>query len=101
MKRRIQNVLLVGAALAALALGGAQVANAVSGSGTSTHGAKTTKHLAKHHRSHTRARSAAEPADSERGQEQPGAEVPGNDGPGGHADEPGNPGADHQFQGEE
>ena len=28
-------------------------------------------------------------------------EVPGNDGPGGHADEPGNPNADHQFDGAE
>ena len=30
-----------------------------------------------------------------------GSEVVGNDGPGGHADEPGNPNADHQFQGQE
>ncbi|MGI8631964.1 MAG: hypothetical protein ACR2NA_05370 [Solirubrobacterales bacterium] len=30
-----------------------------------------------------------------------GKEVPGDDGPGGHADEPGNPNADHQFQGKE
>ncbi|HXM76280.1 MAG TPA: hypothetical protein VN971_05870, partial [Thermoanaerobaculia bacterium] len=30
-----------------------------------------------------------------------GSEVPGNDGPNGHADEPGNPNADHQFQGSE
>src|SRR4051794_35314389 len=29
------------------------------------------------------------------------SEVPNNDGPGGHADEPGNPNADHQFQGVE
>lgn len=29
------------------------------------------------------------------------SEVPGDDGPGGHADEPGNPNADHQFQGVE
>lgn len=29
------------------------------------------------------------------------AEVPGDDGPGGHADEPGNPNADHQFEGVE
>ncbi|MEA2472595.1 MAG: hypothetical protein QOE06_510 [Thermoleophilaceae bacterium] len=34
--------------------------------------------------------------------EAPGAETAaGNDGPGGHADEPGNPNADHQFQGAE
>jgi hypothetical protein len=30
-----------------------------------------------------------------------GSEVTSNDGPGGHADEPGNPNADHQFQGQE
>jgi hypothetical protein len=30
-----------------------------------------------------------------------GSEVPGDDGPGGHADEPGNPNADHQFEGAE
>ena len=29
------------------------------------------------------------------------SEQTGNDGPGGHADEPGNPNADHQFQGQE
>jgi hypothetical protein len=39
--------------------------------------------------------SASEPAGES------GSEVPGNDGPGGHADEPGNPNADHQFQGAE
>jgi len=33
--------------------------------------------------------------------EQAGSETPGNDGPGGHADEPGNANADHQFEGEE
>ena len=37
---------------------------------------------------------AAEAAES-------GSEVPGDDGPGGHADEPGNPNADHQFEGQE
>ena len=35
------------------------------------------------------------------GGESAGSEVPGNDGPGGHADEPGNSNADHQFQGQE
>jgi hypothetical protein len=33
--------------------------------------------------------------------EKPGSEVAADDGPGGHADEPGNPNADHQFQGKE
>jgi hypothetical protein len=35
------------------------------------------------------------------GGESAGSEVSGNDGPGGHADEPGNSNADHQFQGQE
>jgi hypothetical protein len=45
--------------------------------------------------------------ESETGQEAPesaqegGSEVPGDDGPGGHADEPGNSNADHQFEGTE
>jgi hypothetical protein len=34
------------------------------------------------------------------GQESSGSEVAGNDGPGGHADEPGNPNADHQASGQ-
>jgi hypothetical protein len=33
-------------------------------------------------------------------QESSDSEVPGNDGPGGHADEPGNPNADHQASGQ-
>ena len=33
--------------------------------------------------------------------EQAGSEVVGNDGPGGHADEPGNPNADTQFEGQQ
>jgi hypothetical protein len=33
-------------------------------------------------------------------QESSGSEVPGNDGPGGHADEPGNPNADRQASGQ-
>src|SRR5690348_18424917 len=37
---------------------------------------------------------ATEPAES-------ASEVAGNDAPGGHADEPGNANADHQFQGQE
>ena len=42
----------------------------------------------------------AEASDSSSG-ESTDSEVPGGDGPGGHADEPGNPNADHQFDGQE
>lgn len=38
---------------------------------------------------------------AERSKAAEGKEVPGDDGPGGHADEPGNPNADHQFEGKE
>ena len=38
---------------------------------------------------------------AEAASEQAGSEVPGSDGPGGHADEPGNASADHQFEGVE
>ena len=45
---------------------------------------------------------APEPAESSsESATESAAEVAANDGPGGHADEPGNPNADHQFQGQE
>ena len=50
---------------------------------------------------------SAEQPDTPGSAEQPetagetGSEVPNNDGPGGHADEPGNANADHQFNGQE
>jgi membrane protein DedA with SNARE-associated domain len=43
--------------------------------------------------------SAQEPPES--ANETEGSEVPGDDGPGGHADEPANPNADHQHEGTE
>jgi hypothetical protein len=49
----------------------------------------------------TAAGAHATAAESGSGGESAGSEVPGNDGPGGHADEPGNSNADHQFQGQE
>lgn len=45
--------------------------------------------------------AAEGPEKAEKGAAAEGKEVPGDDGPGGHADEPGNPNADHQFQGKE
>ena len=41
------------------------------------------------------------PASEQSSGEAPGSETANNDGPGGHADEPGNANADHQFQGNE
>jgi hypothetical protein len=105
MTKRIQKLLVAVAALAALALGGSVLAQAQ----------QTTSHAIKVHERTTgpdrdnvqsgdqttpdKAKSAEAGATPETGA---GSEsAPGNDGPGGHADEPGNPNADHQFQGNE
>jgi hypothetical protein len=87
------RVLLAGlVALGALGAGGTALA------------ASSHSHHARHHVRHATVHKASSTS------EQPGSEsesstetetAPGNDGPGGHADEPGNPHADHQFQGEE
>ena len=45
--------------------------------------------------------TAGDPPDTGSAAEAPGSEVAGDDGPGGHADEPGNPTADHQPTGVE
>ncbi len=118
MTRRIQKLMVTVAALAALALGGAVFAQAKPASG---HGS----HHVRHHVVRAASSKSAGPADGDNVQsgdqttqdnrassEQSGAEnleqtgpgsesAAGNDGPGGHADAPGNPNADHQFQGNE
>ena len=80
MRSRLTKLGAALAALAALAVGGSALASA-SGGGSSPAKAPAF------------ADSTAEPAES-------GSETPGNDGPGGHADEPGNPNADTEQQGE-
>jgi hypothetical protein len=45
--------------------------------------------------------AAGDTPDTGSAAEAPRSEVPGDDGPGGHADEPGNPAADHQATGVE
>ena len=76
------------AALAALAVGGSALASA-SGGGTSP--AKGPAALKQ---------QAPPAADAESESAEPGSETPGDDGPGGYADEPGNPNADTQQEGE-
>jgi hypothetical protein len=127
MTKRLQRLLVAVAALAAMALGGAVLAQAQT-SPTAAHErtsvpdrdnvqsgdqttpdtapkAATVRHAATIHAHQRAGRVVA------RGTETPGAETsetgagsesaPGNDGPGGHADEPGNANADHQYQGNE
>jgi hypothetical protein len=91
MTKRIQRLFLSVAALAALSLGGAAIASAQNGAKR----ADPVRHAGARH-AHRISHAVAE-AD-----EQPGSESTANsDGPGGHADEPGNATADHQFQGQE
>jgi len=80
MRSRLTKLGAALAALAALAVGGSALASA-SGGGSSPATAPPF------------ADSTAEPAES-------GSEALGDDGPGGYADEPGNPNADTQQEGE-
>ena len=89
MRARLTKLLAGLTAVAALAFGGAALAGAASNPSTPA------------------LPPASAPADTTEQGDQTApdtgsaSEVPGNDGPGGHADEPGNANADHQFQGEE
>jgi hypothetical protein len=93
MTKRIKWSLLTMFAIAALAGGGTAVAAA--GKGHSRHHSHTVRHAPVRHAAETPGETSNESSGES------GSEAPGNDGPGGHADEPGNANADHQFQGEE
>jgi hypothetical protein len=114
MARHVRKVLITVAGIAALALGGATLASAGSGSSSTQAPAAAT---APQTTPSTQAdgagqESGAQAKDVDQVQsgdqttpdaagEQAGSETPNGDGPGGHADEPGNQNADHQFQGQE
>jgi hypothetical protein len=118
MRARLTKLLAGLTAVAALAFGGAALAGAASTpnppappaaaapAATSQQGDQTAPDTGATENT-TEAASgeqadANEPAES--GSEsatESASEVAGNDGPGGHADEPGNANADHQFQGQE
>jgi hypothetical protein len=105
MTKRIQKIFLALAAIAALAVGGSAVA-----SGQSNAPAQPPAATAPAEAPGTEQSAAGEAAEAP-GTEQPdaseAAEQPGSesavdsDGPGGHADEPGNANANHQFEGVE
>jgi hypothetical protein len=122
MSKRIQKLVVAVAALAALALGGAVMAQAQSSpaaapartsaadrdsvqSGDQTTPDRPATATKAHTGRHNPVRAGA--ANERSGAENPergggGSEsAPGSDGPGGHTDEPGNANADHQFQGNE
>jgi hypothetical protein len=121
MTRRIQKGAAAVLALGALGLGGSAIANAASATepvggpdhDTIQSGDQTTPDVGtKAATASKSSKAAAAPSSSS---EQPGTEssteapgnessaetAAGNDGPGGHADEPGNPQADNQFQGQQ
>jgi hypothetical protein len=85
MSKRIRSIVIAAAAIAALATGGAVFAQAQNATPEST----------------AEPAQVSEAAEAAEGSEAAGKEVPDDDGPGGHADEPGNPNADHQFEGKE
>jgi cytoskeletal protein RodZ len=115
MNKRVRKGVVVVAGLVALALGGSAFAAAVQNQSsapqpaqsqvkdnevnpareaTQPTGTKDTDNVQSGDQSGADGTSEASDGES-------GSEVAGNDGPGGHADEPGNPNADHQATGQE
>ena len=117
MTKRIKKTIAAVAALGALALGGAVFAQAQSGQSTAAPSVQSASESAtapdndsiqsgdqttpdQPGTAGVSASSASEQQLSE--SEQPGVEsASDNDGPGGHADEPGNAGANNEFQGQQ
>jgi uncharacterized protein HemX len=93
MTKRMRSIVTAVAAIAALATGGAVFAQAQNGASTTPD--QPTQQQAPDGEQGAAAENSAEKPGEE------GSEVPNDDGPGGHADEPGNPNADHQFEGNE
>ena len=101
MTRQIQKLVMAVAALAALALGGAVFAQA------QTPPKAAQQHTSAPDQGNVQSGNQSTPDTAGSAAEQTGTEqsssesANGSDGPGGHADEPGNPNADHQSQGSE
>ena len=100
MRSRFTKLGAALAALAALAVGGSTLASASGNNApakapaaVTNDSAADTDSIQDQSGTDSAAEAGGESAES-------GSETPGNDGPGGHADEPGNPNADTQQQGE-
>ncbi|MBS1678168.1 MAG: hypothetical protein JST08_12370 [Actinobacteria bacterium] len=87
MLKKTRKIALVGGVLAAVSLGGSALAAAGA---APVHPTRVT--VLKH--------ADRETADAGNTDPEVGSETPGNDGPGGHADEPGNPNAQHEAGGQ-
>ena len=116
MFRKTRKIALIGGVLAAVSFGGSALAAAGAAPVQPTHVTVTTQKAADAETADGAQGSAdAETADGpgfghEEADEETsdggsaasesGSETPGNDGPGGHADEPGNPNAQHEAGGQ-
>lgn len=116
MRKRLTKLSAAVAALAALAVGGSAIASATQNGPTPKPAAPAEQQAGVDNdaiQQENGADDATEPAggaeseaaggpETEKAEgAESGQEVPGDDGPGGHADEPGDPNADHQFEGAE
>ena len=95
MVKHTRKIALAVAALVAMALGGSALAQAGTAETPDAAGAADTDTV------QSGDQSAPDTETADGTNEAAGSEVPGNDGPGGHADEPANPSADHQARGAE
>lgn len=103
MFKKSRKILLMGGVLAAVSFGGSALAAAGAApvSPTHTSATATSPKAADAETADGTSQKAADTETSD-GAETPdsGSEVSGNDGPGGHADEPGNPNAQHEAGGQ-
>jgi hypothetical protein len=104
MASRIKKVVFALAALAALAFGGAQIAQGAGSTATPPKAESTatdTDNVQSGDQSTPDAADKPDANEKAEAPETPGSEQPGDDGPGGHADEPSNPNANHGASGAE
>jgi hypothetical protein len=111
MRARLTKLMAGLAALAALAFGGASLAGGANSpapvvpaappaASVTQQGDQTTPDTGAAASESSTESSSAE-SSSESGSESATESADANDGPGGHADEPGNPNADYQFEGQQ
>lgn len=110
MRNRIKKTLVAIAALAALAFGGSAIAQAGNGSGqpATTPAAESAENVPENSAKDTDTiqdengkDDASEKGESGEAESEKGESAKDDDGPGGHADEPGNADAEHEFEGNE
>ncbi|MGH2937016.1 MAG: hypothetical protein ACRDPE_02725 [Solirubrobacterales bacterium] len=104
MFKKTRKIALIGGALAAVSFGGSALAAAGAAPVQPTHKAVIAKATADTETadgpSFGHEEADEETSDGGGAQSESGSEVSGNDGPGGHADEPGNPNAQHEAGGQ-